>query len=345
MKSIALVDIKKLRLIEVADPVLKGKSDVLLRVKAVGICGSDMHYYNHGKIGDQVVEYPFTIGHEFVAEVIEIGKQVSTLKTGDQVVVDPAISCGTCRQCKEGRPHTCLNLKFLGCPGELPGCMCQYIIMPEKNCYRINRKIAPEKCVVIEPLSIAVYAVSFIKDARIKNIGVLGCGPIGLSVVLAAQVENITSIYVTDLIDKRLEIAKSAGAKWIGNPNKMKISQELFNVEPGRLDAVFECCGDQDALDQAIDLLKPGGRLLIIGIPDISRVSFDISKIRRKEITIYNIRRQNDKIREAIDLLEHKKVNSDCMVTHIFDMKQAKQAFNLVSGYKDGVMKAVIKFS
>ena len=332
-------------MIDIPDPVLLEKSDVLLRVKTVGLCGSDMHYFARGRIGKRVVTYPFIIGHEFAAEVIEIGNGVSTINPGDRVAVDPAISCGKCLQCQSGRSHTCLNLKFLGCPGELPGCMCQYIIMPEKNCYPLTKNLTPETSVVIEPLSIAVYALSFIKDEQINSLGILGSGPIGLSVLLSVKAAGFSSVYVTDLIERRLQIAKSAGATWVGNPHKIDIIEEILRVKPHRLDAIFECCGKQEALDQAIDLLKPGGKLLIIGIPEISRVSFDINKIRRKEITIYNIRRQNNAMREAIDLLENNKVNVNCMVTHIFGMEQASEAFNLVNGYKDGVMKAVIKIS
>lgn len=196
---------------------------------------------------------------------------------------------------------------------------------------------------LVEPLSIGVYAVELLDNLKAETIGILGTGPIGLSVLLAARVAGISLVYVTDKIDERLKVARNAGADWVGNPDKSDIVTDIQMQEPSLLDAVFECCGDQDAIDQAIELLKPGGKLMILDIPLTERISFDISKLRRKEICIQNVHRQNNCIQTAIDLIENRQVEVDFMATHYFDLEEAKEAFELVSGYRDGVIKAMIQ--
>jgi len=180
-----------------------------------------------------------------------------------------------------------------------------------------------------------------LKNLETKAIGILGCGPIGLSVLLAAQVAGIRSIYVTDKIHERLAAARNNGASWAGNPEESDVVAEIRKIG-NELDAVFECCGDQEALDQAVDLIKPGGKLLILGIPEQDRVSFDINKLRRKEISIQNVRRQKRCTQEAIDLIASKKANVDFMATHTFSLERTQEAFKIVAHYRDGVIKAMI---
>lgn len=343
MKSAVLTGIRTIELCEVPKPQLEKDTDVLLRLVAAGLCGSDIHYYLTGQIGDQVVKYPFTVGHECAAVVEKIGSNVTRVKPGDRVVIDPAIACGKCAQCLEGRPHTCFNLLFLGCPGQVEGCLSEFIVMPQANCYAVKEDTTLEQGVLVEPLSIGVYALKLLNNFDTEAIGILGCGPIGLSVLLAARAEGICPAYVTDKIDERLDAARNAGAEWVGNPDKSSIVEDIQTRVPF-LDAVFECCGDQAAIDQAIELLKPGGKLLVIGIPKIDRISFDINKLRRKEICIQNVRRQNRCVQAAIDLIENQRVDVKFMATHSFVLEDTGEAFELVSGYRDGVLKAVIKF-
>src|SRR3989339_521050 len=135
MKKVVLTGIKKFEIVEVSKPQLINDDDVLLKIDTVGICGSDIHYYSEGKIGDQVIDFPFTIGHECSAIVERVGKKVSGLKPGDVVAVEPTLSCHKCEQCLSGREHTCTNQKFLGCPGQIDGCLSEFLIMPAGNCY------------------------------------------------------------------------------------------------------------------------------------------------------------------------------------------------------------------
>jgi L-iditol 2-dehydrogenase len=341
MKAAVLTGIRTIEVREFPNPKLSSPKDVLLRVGMVGICGTDSHYYQHGRVGNQAIQYPSIIGHECAAVVEKIGDQVIGVKPNDCVAVDPAVSCGHCNQCEANRPHTCLNLRFLGFPGQMQGCLCEFIIMPESNCYPIEGKLNVSQGALVEPLSIGVYSVELLKQLEAESVGILGCGPIGLSVLLAAQASGIRSICVTDRIQERLAAALNNGACWAGNPEEIDVVAGI-KKQAGELDAVFECCGDQEALNQAVDMLKPGGMLLILGIPDQSRVSFDISKLRRKEIRIQNVRRQNRCTQKAIDLIASRKVSVDFMATHTFPLERTGDALEIASHYRDGVIKAMI---
>jgi L-iditol 2-dehydrogenase len=344
MKALVLKGIRQFEIQDLATPLLNDDKDVLIKLGAVGICGSDIHYYSEGKIGDQVVQYPFILGHECTGTVAEIGNDVKNIKAGDRVAIDPAVSCGPCQQCLHGRPHTCENLGFLGCPGQLSGCLSEYVIMPSENCYNLKESVNLKQGVLVEPLSIGIYAARFLNTSNTKSIVIFGVGPIGLSVLTAVQELNINSVYITDKIDHRLNVAQNAGAHWTGNPDKSDIVKEIKEKEPQLLDAVFECCGEQDAINQAIELLKPGGSLIIVGIPTVDRISMDIHTLRRKEISITNVRRQNNCMWHAIDYIDKSEGGLDFMLTHTFALEQAKEAFDIVEGYKEGVIKAVIEF-
>ena len=264
MKSIALTGIREIGLRQIPEPQLRTDKDVLLKLAVVGVCGSDIHYYTKGHIGDQIVKYPFTMGHECSAIVAAVGKNVIRVKPGERVAVDPAVACLQCDQCLNQRLNTCRQQRFLGCPDQIEGCLCEYIVMPEENCFKIGDTMSLTQAALVEPLSIGIYAVKLLRNKTAHAIGILGSGPIGLSVLLATKLASVPTIFVTDKIDTRLQIAKQVGASWLGNPNKEDV---VDLIKPNSLDAVFECCGDQQALGQAIDLLKPGGELLIVGIP------------------------------------------------------------------------------
>lgn len=338
-----MTGIRQMEMTNVPEPTIKEDDEVLLKIEAVGVCGSDVHYYETGRIGSQIVQYPFVVGHECVATVEAVGCAVTRVKVGDNIVVEPAISCNDCDQCKRGRKNTCRNLKFLGCPGQASGCLCEYIVMPEDCCFPNNNRITLEQGVLCEPLAIGIYAVKQACLPKKATIAILGVGPIGLSCLVSAKAENAKACYVTEKIEERAEAAEKNGAAWAGNPNKEDIVKEILKLEPVGVDAVFECAGQQETIDHAVELLKPGGKLMLVGIPRLERISFSIDKIRRKEITIVNVRRQNDCTQTAIDLIADGKVNVDFMITHRFKLEQTQQAFDMVAGYRDGVIKALIE--
>ena len=344
MKAIVLTGVRQMDIRDIPEPAVKNDSDVLLKIELVGICGSDVHYYNTGRIGSQIVQYPFIIGHECTAAVKAVGRAVKKIKVGNKVVVDPAVSCHNCDQCKIGRENTCRNLRFLGTPGQGNGCLCEYIVMPQQCCFPIDGSITLEQGALCEPFAIGVYSVKQAQMSESAAVAVLGSGPIGLSCMAASQAQNARAIYITDKLDYRLNAAKKTGAAWVGNPDKQNIVKEILEREPLGIDVVYECAGQQSTIDEAVDLLKPGGKLILVGIPEFERISFIIDRIRRKEITIVNIRRQNGCTKKAIDLIAAHKVNIDFMITHKFRFQDAQKAFELVAGYNDGVIKALIEF-
>ncbi len=345
MKSVVLTGPGQMAMVEKPMPILEKDTDVLIRMKTVGVCGSDIHYYINGKIGSQVVQYPFTVGHEGAGEVVSAGPGVTRVAPGQRIAVDPAMPCFACDQCLEGRPHTCRKLKFLGCPGQAEGCLSEYIVMPETSCYPIPDSMSYEEAAISEPLAIGVYAVKLAGSSlQGKNVGILGFGPIGMSVLLAANEQGTGKIYVTDKINARLTIARLSGAYMALNPDLENIVSKIRNDTPQLLDVIFECCGKQEAVDQAIELLRPGGKLMLIGIPEFSRWSFPVDEIRRKEICIQNVRRQNDCVQDTLDLIASNKIDVSWMPTHRFPFERSKEAFDLVAGYQDGVMKAMIEF-
>ncbi len=345
MRIVQLVRIKQMELAIADMPKIKNGNEVLLKVKSVGVCGSDVHYYSDGKIGSQVVSFPFIVGHECSAEVVEVGRDVQNLKIGNLVVIEPSVACGVCDQCLAGRPHTCRNVKFLGCPGQLSGCFSDYIVMPESNCLEVTGYLTPVQAALIEPLSIGIYAVRL---AEISNsslaVCIFGAGPIGLSVLLKLLVDNITNVGMVDPLDYRLKKADEIGTHYIINPTHEDVAKRVKNEEENYIDVVFEASGEQEAIENAARILKPGGKLVLIGIPSSAEFKFNMDIMRRKEIIIINVRRQNHCVDEAIRLVKSGKVNVDKMVTHHFTLEETPKAFDMVEGYIDGVIKAVVNF-
>jgi len=344
MKSMKLTGLRQMEMQDVPEPVLVGRKDVKIRMLVVGVCGSDIHYYTQGRIGSQVVEYPFAVGHEGAGIVVETGLDVKRVKPGDVIAIEPAMPCFECDQCLSGRHHTCRKLRFLGCPGQSEGCMSEYIVMPEESCFRLEKGLGSDHGAISEPLAIGVYSVKQSTPVKGAKIGILGFGPIGMSVMLAAKAEGARTFYITDKIDSRLSIALEEGAAMIANPLKENIVTKILKAEPLSLDVVFECCGQQDAFDEAIELLKPGGKLMVVGIPEFDRWSMNVEKTRRKEITVQFIRRQVDCAEVALELMRSGVINTSNMITHRFPLEKAKEAFEMVAGYRDGVMKAMIDF-
>ena len=345
MKAMKLTGLREMVMRDVPMATLARDTDVLVRLARVGICGSDVHYFDEGGIGTQRVQYPWTVGHEGGGVVESVGSAVTRVKPGGRVAFDPALPCWECDQCRAGRPHTCRAQKFLGCPDQIEGCLAEYLVMPERNCYPIPDSMTFDEAAIVEPLSIGVYALSLAGPLDGAKIGILGAGPIGLSVLLPARALGASRAYITDKIDARLAVATRAGADWAGNPDTQDVVAEVSEREPELLDYIFECSGAQEAMDQGVQLLKPGGKLLLIGIPGgRNRVSFDINLLRRKELVIQNVRRQNNCVQRAIDMIARKEIDVNVMVTHHLPFAQTQKGFDMVADYKDGVVKAMVTF-
>lgn len=343
MKAAVLTGPGRIEVRDWPDPRIKYEGDVLVRVKTVGICGSDLHYFAEPVVGDTVMTYPVVLGHECAGIVEKVGGGVAKVKPGDRVAVEPAVACGTCDQCRAGRSNTCRSISFLGHPKERTGALAELIVMPEECLFPIGPRMTFTRATLAEPLSIALHAVNLAGSLTGKTVGILGSGPIGLSIGLAAGLAKAASVDMTDKVDERVETAlKRVGARSSVNPLKRDVVREILALEPGGLDVVFECCGKQEAVDQAVEVLRPGGTLLLVGIPLERRVSFDISRLRRRELRIQNVRRQNRCVGEALRLIAEGRLDLDFMAAHTFHLAEAQEAFETAFHYRDGVLKALV---
>lgn len=342
MKAAVLTGVRGVEIRDVPTPELKAPDDVLLRTAAAGLCGSDLHYFIADNVGGERVAYPVLIGHECTAVVEAVGPDVRRVRPCDRVAIEPAISCGACDQCSAGRFNTCRHIGFLGHPGEKDGCLAEYFVMPERNCYPLPAEMTMTEGMLAEPLSIALHALGLAGGPN-RPIAVLGTGPIGLSLIMAARAAGTMKIYATDKVSARVQAAGKAGADWAGNPDKDDIVRAVLSHEPLGLETVLDCSGDPAAIDQAVDLAKPGGTILLVGIPLTERVPLRFRALRRKEIRIQNVRRQNKRLEEALASIATKRIDISWLATHVFGLKDAAKAFATAADRTDGVLKTVIK--
>ncbi|HWL50614.1 MAG TPA: alcohol dehydrogenase catalytic domain-containing protein, partial [Acidimicrobiia bacterium] len=279
----------------------------LLRVLAVGLCGSDAHWFREGAIGDAALGDGLVLGHEFSA-VIETGP-----RAGQRVAVDPAIPCLTCEQCVAGRPNLCLNLEFAG--HGIDGGMRRHMIWPERCLVPIPEHIPDVQGAMLEPLGVAIHAIDLAGDIEGASVGVIGCGPIGLLLVAALRRSGASRIVTTDPLAHRLEAALAMGANDLDG-------------EDG-LDVVFETAGSDSALHTALTVAGPGARVVLIGIPDGDRTSYVASLARRKELTLVVCHRMlpGDLVRAA-EMAGSGLPGLESMVTHRYPISQATEAFH-----------------
>jgi L-iditol 2-dehydrogenase len=346
MKLAQFTGLRKIEIVEGPHPTPAATDDVLVKIERLGVCGSDVHYFREGRIGNQVVAFPASLGHECAGTIVEIGSGVTTLKPGDRVAIDPSISCGTCDQCLAGRENTCRNLRFMGSPGEAPGAAAEFTVLPARNCFPLPDSISLEVGVLVEPLAIGLHAVRLAAIRDGSSIGILGAGPIGLSVLFCAKaIVPSCTVIMTDLLDERLAAATRCGADWTANARDKEkdVLATIARQRPLGLDIVFECSGDPAAIDHAQRLLAPGGMLMLVGIPPVERVSFDPHPTRRRELTLKNVRRQTGCMAAVIELIADGRIDPRPMLTHRFPLARIAEAFELVEGYRDGVIKAIIE--
>jgi len=345
MKVAHFTALRRIELADVDEPVLQRPGDVLLAIDRVGLCGSDVHYYLDGRIGDQVLHYPATLGHECSGTVLAAGAAVTHLSAGDRVAVDPAFPCGTCDQCRLGRFHTCRSLRFMGSPGQAPGALAQRAVVPAACCVKIPDSVSLDEAMLAEPLSVGLHAVRLAGLVSGAKIAVLGTGPIGLSVVLCAKATAACSTLATDLLDERLAVARRCGADVVINARQANVAAACARAGLAEFDVVFECSGDPACVEQGQTLLRPGGALLLVGIPPGDAVSFDPHRMRRHELRFQAVRRQNRCVEPVIGLIAGKRLDPSPLISHRFPMEQVSAAFELVAGFRDGVIKAVIDVS
>jgi L-iditol 2-dehydrogenase len=342
MKAAYLTGVRSFEIRDLPTPEIDDPDQVLLRIDRVGVCGSDLHYYTTGKISGRALDFPLSMGHECTATVMGVGSRVDRIEVGQRVAVEPLICCERCDQCLAGRFNTCRSQFFLGYPGQAPGALREYLVLPARNCFPLPEGMSMDEAVLAEPLSIGLHAVRLAGQAAGKKAAMLGSGPIGLSVLLALREKGVEETFATDLLPERLALARRLGAGWTGNPNEEDVIEAVLSQEKAGIDLVFECAGEQETLDQGIELLKPGGTLVIVGIPESDWIRFSPDQLRRKELRLQNVRRQNECMQDAIDLIASGRVEVALLATHHFKLEQTKEAYDLAADYRDGVVKAMI---
>ena len=227
----------------------------------------------------------------------------------------------------------------------MSGALVEYLALPAECCTPVPDSLDDDQATAVEPFSVGLYAAQMAQLAPGAKVGIIGSGPIGLCTLLAIRALTQATVYITDLLDERLAVARTCGADWTGNPRRQDVVKSIGQLEPLGMDAVFECAGEQEALDQGLELLKPGGALLVIGIPEIDRISLDINLMRRNELRVLNVRRQNECVVPAIEMIASGRVDIRLLITHHFPLDDAPRAFELVAARHDGVLKAMIHIS
>jgi L-iditol 2-dehydrogenase len=342
MRGARLYGIRDLRLEFLPQPI-PGPGQVLLKVAAVGICGSDVHYYLEGGIGDQVISEPLVLGHEFSARLAELGDGVNGLTPGQLVAVEPAIPCGICESCRHGHPNLCPNVSFRGSPG-VDGAYAEYIAMPAENCFPLPEGFSAEEGVLLETLGIAIHSVDLAHLKPGQTIAVLGAGPIGLLTAAVARVAGASTVYMTEPLAYRRKFALDYAADVALNPKKTDVVAAILRLTNGRgVDVAFEAAGAPETPEQAAEVTRPGGKVVISGIPSSDTLTMKAGTVRRKGLTIKLVRRMKHTYPRAIRLLQSGAVDVKPLITHIVPLECIAEAFETVAAYDDGVLKAVIR--
>ncbi len=342
MRAARLHGIRELRLENLPWPT-PGPGEVLLKVAAVGICGSDVHYYVDGRIGDQVVTDPIIEGHEFSAWVTGLGTGVEGLEIGQLVAVEPGIHCGECESCQQGHPNLCPKVRFCGTP-PINGVFAEYTIMPAENCFALPEELGPAEGAMLEPLGIAIHTVDLGHLKPGQTVAVLGAGPIGLLIAAVARAAGAAEIYITEPLAYRRQFARDYIAASTFDPHQTDAVAEIMRLTGGRgVDVAFEAAGAPETPNQAAALARPGGKVVIAGIPSTDSMVLTASTTRRKGLTIKLVRRMKHTYPRAIRLVQTGMVDVASLVTHRFPLARIAEAFEMVAAYDDGVLRAIVE--
>ncbi|MFI5258122.1 MAG: zinc-binding dehydrogenase [Candidatus Limnocylindrales bacterium] len=298
--------------------------EILLRVTAVGLCGSDLHWYEEAQIGDALLSRPLVLGHEF-GGVIASGP-----RSGERVVVDPAYNCGTCGPCLEGNTHLCLVMRFAG-HGTTDGALRSLLAWPERLVHLIPDAIADDEAPVLEPLGVALHAMDIASMALGGRAGVYGCGPIGLLLVQLLRFRGAAQVIATDTLEHRVASARAMGADETFVVDDMpgsEVSSARKLVREHEVDVAFEVSGSDNALADAIASVRPGGRVVLVGIPPGDRTSFPAAAARRKELSLLFSRRMAPlDMARGVTLVAGGRIQLAPLITHRYPMASAPEAF------------------
>lgn len=333
MLSVRLHGPSDLRVEQVPHPGEPTAGEVLLRVTATGVCGSDLHPYETGTIGSTVLRSPLILGHEFAGVVESIGAGVEHLnehlKVGARVAVDPLFWCGCCEGCESGHPNLCRNQQFAGLWPQ-DGSLRQWMRVPARNCFAISEAISDAEAALLEPLGIALHATDLARIRIGSSVAIFGAGPIGLCLAQTAKLAGASVVYVAEPLSWRLQAAQKLGA--------------LPFTESSEVDIAIEAAWAKESVQQAMDAVRPGGTVVLVGIPFEDHVEFKHSTARRKGLTILMCRRMKRVYPRTIALLQNGQVNLAGMISHRFPLNQVPEAFRMNAAYDEQVVKTIIEY-
>lgn len=323
---------------EPADP---GPGEVLVRIRAVGICGSDLHWYREGGICGSTARYPQVLGHEPAGEIVALGAGVHGLQPGQRVAIEPAITCGHCELCLAGRRNNCLYSQFMGSP-QLPGLFREYALVPAHNLVPVPDSMDFTEITLIEPVAVIVHVFE-LSPVRIGDtVAVLGAGPMGLLTAMLTRHAGAARVFIGDRVPERVALASRLGFDAVEIP-RSRFAASVLDQTGGRgVDLAFDCAGASETLNAAIAVTRPGGRLTCIGIPSENSPKVDWFPAFNKELSIQTVKRSNETAHAALHLMAAGAVDP-AIVTHRFELEQTADAFAMLDEYQNGVVKAVIE--
>lgn len=341
-RAVYMTGLNKMEIREIEVPVPK-ENEVLVKLEYVGICGSDVHYLEHGRIGDFIVNGDFILGHECAGTIAAIGSGVKNLKVGDKVALEPGCTCGQCEFCKSGKYNLCPDVEFLATP-PYDGCLMNYIAFPENMAFKLPDNVSTKEGALVEPLAVGLHAASQGGVKLGDTVVILGAGCIGLVTLLACKAFGATDVIVVDVIEKRLECAKELGASHVINARNENVIEKIAALTGGKgVDKVIETAGNEFTIKQTAYLVKRGGTIVLVGLAPKDIVDFDFMQIMTKEAEIKSVFRYRNLYPAAIGAIADGKINVKGIVTHEFDFEDTEKAFDFVIENKNDVVKAVIK--
>ena len=327
---------------EVPMPEIKA-NEVLIKIDTVGICGSDLHYYQHGKIGNFVVEGDFILGHECAGVVVEIGKDAKNLVIGNRVALEPGKTCGKCEFCKAGKYNLCPDVEFFATP-PYHGVFTNYVSHPEDLCFKLPENVSNVEGALVEPLAVGLHAADQGGVKLGDSVVIFGTGCIGLVTILSCKAKGASQIIVVDILENRLKVAEKIGATDIIDARDFDVLKKIEELTNGRgADVVIDAAGAEVTVKQTVDVVKAGGTIVLVGMTPKEEVEFNFMKLMGKEAVLKTVFRYRNLYPIAINAIASGAIKVKEIVSHEFDFEQTKEAFDFVVDNASDVVKAVVK--
>lgn len=317
-----------------------GRGEVLVKLVATGLCGSDLHWWAEGRIHTGLAKYPQVLGHEPVGEIVELGAGVHGLSIGDRVSIEPSLTCGHCEFCIAGRHNLCVRSRFMGGP-DAEGFLRDFAVVPAHNADPIPGGLSWHEATLMEPVAVWVHVFELQPLRLGETVAILGCGSIGLLGIAMAKAAGAEMVLACDRVPHRLALAKAMGADVALDINQDDFLDAVMQKTRGRgVDAVFDAAGAPQTINLGLRCARAGGRFVLIGIPEPLNFEVDLHVAMSKELNIQTMKRSNHKGRAAGALLETGCIPT-AMITHALPLGQAQQGFELLHSYSEGVGKLI----